>query len=58
MRNIKIPLASLLVGAFAVVLAARRYRRGAGIPNVTSEPAELTPGEAARLAEILRRGEG
>ena len=49
------PAGILLIGAFAVVLAARRYRRGAGIPNVTSE---LTSGEAVRLAEILRRGEG
>jgi len=51
------PVGILLVGAFAVVMAARRYRRPAGSPNATSEPAELSPGEAARLAEILRRGE-
>jgi cytochrome c-type biogenesis protein CcmH len=51
------PIGILLIGVFAVVLAARRYRRRAGTPSGPSEPVELSPREAAQLAEILRRGE-
>jgi len=51
------PAGILLIGVFAVVLAARRYRRRAGTSSEPSEPVELSPREAAQLAEILRRGE-
>ena len=51
------PIGILLIGIFAVLLAARRYRRRAATPTEPSEPVELSPREAAQLAEILRRGE-
>jgi cytochrome c-type biogenesis protein CcmH len=51
------PAGVLLVGVFAVAFAARRYRRRVGSASAGPEGAELTPGETARLAEILRRGE-
>ena len=46
------PAALLLIGVFALFVAARRSR-GESTAN-TAEPAKLTPAEAARLAEILR----
>jgi len=47
------PAAILLVGAFGLFVAARRYRSAAG-PG-TAEQANLSPQEQARLAEILGR---
>lgn len=49
------PAAMLLIGAFALFMAARR--RGAESAAATAEPPKLTPAEAARLSEILRRGD-
>src|SRR5262247_3392908 len=46
------PAALLLVGVFALFVAARRSRGESAA--ATAEPAKLTPAEAARLAEILR----
>ena len=50
------PAAILLVGAFGLFVAARRYRAAAGA--ATAEQAHLSPQEQARLAEILGRDEG
>jgi len=43
------PAAILLIGAFALFMAARRRTAAAA-----AEPAKFTPAEAARLSEILR----
>jgi cytochrome c-type biogenesis protein CcmH len=45
------PGAILVIGAFGLFLAARRYRGGS--PASASEAAKLTPDEQARLSEIL-----
>jgi len=45
------PAAILLVGAFGLFLAARRYRSGTAV--APAEQANLSPQEQARLAEIL-----
>jgi cytochrome c-type biogenesis protein CcmH len=49
------PAAILLIGAFGLVVVARRYR--AESDPAAAERAKLTPAEAARLSEILRRGD-
>jgi cytochrome c-type biogenesis protein CcmH len=49
------PAGIVLIGAFGFFVVARRYRMRASSEPATSERAELTPVEAARLAEILRR---
>jgi cytochrome c-type biogenesis protein CcmH len=47
------PAAILLVGAFGLFVAARRYRSGAA--RASAEQGNLSPQEQARLAEILGR---
>src|SRR5712692_1291078 len=47
------PAAILLVGAFGLFVAARRYRSGAA--RASAEQRNLSPQEQARLAEILGR---
>jgi cytochrome c-type biogenesis protein CcmH len=47
------PAAILMLGAFGLFLAARRYRSGAA--RASAEQANLSPDEQARLAEILGR---
>jgi len=47
------PAAILLVGAFGLFVAARRYRPGAA--RASAELTNLSPQEQARLAEILGR---
>jgi cytochrome c-type biogenesis protein CcmH len=51
------PAGVLLIGGFAVLFAAWHYRQRIGSASAVAEPAELSAGEAARLAEILRQGE-
>jgi cytochrome c-type biogenesis protein CcmH len=48
------PAGIVLIGAFGLFVVARRYRMRASSEPATSERAELTPVEAAQLAEILR----
>ena len=52
------PAAILLIGAFGLLVIARRYRARASSELATPEQAKLTEAEQARLAEILqgRRG--
>jgi cytochrome c-type biogenesis protein CcmH len=52
------PACFLLIGAFGLVVMARRYQRRARSEPSTAERMDLTPVEAARLAEILRRSDG
>ena len=52
------PACFLLIGAFGLVVMARRYQRCARSEPSTAERMDLTPVEAARLAEILRRSDG
>jgi len=52
------PAGILLLGAFGLVAMARRYRRRSDSEQATAERTTLTPAEEARLAEILRRGDG
>jgi cytochrome c-type biogenesis protein CcmH len=47
------PAAILMLGAFGLFLAARRYRSGAA--RAGAEQGNLSPDEQARLAEILGR---
>ena len=49
------PAVVFVIGALALVLFARRYRRGrrAIARAASGESAKLTPAEAARLADIL-----
>jgi cytochrome c-type biogenesis protein CcmH len=47
------PAAILMLGAFGLFLAARRYRSGAA--RASAEQGNLSPDEQARLAEILGR---
>jgi cytochrome c-type biogenesis protein CcmH len=47
------PAAVLMLGAFGLFLAARRYRSGAA--RASAEQGNLSPDEQARLAEILGR---
>jgi cytochrome c-type biogenesis protein CcmH len=49
------PVAALLIGAFALLIAWRRYRVRANAPSAAAAP--LTPAEAKQLAHILRRSE-
>jgi cytochrome c-type biogenesis protein CcmH len=49
------PAVILLIGAFGLFMAFRRSRAGAAA--VPAESPKLTPAEAARLSEILRRGD-
>jgi cytochrome c-type biogenesis protein CcmH len=49
------PAAVLLIGAFGLLLMARRYRGRGGTGTITPADSTLTPAEEARLAEILRR---
>jgi cytochrome c-type biogenesis protein CcmH len=49
------PVAVLLIGAFGLLMAARRRR--ADSARATAEQAKLTPAEAVRLSEILGRGD-
>ncbi|SRR6266508_287217 len=49
------PAGVFVIGALALVLISRRYR--ARTASAGAEPAKLSPAEAARLADILRRGE-
>jgi cytochrome c-type biogenesis protein CcmH len=51
------PAAVLLIGAFGLLLVARRYRGRGGTGTTTPADSTLTPAEEARLAEILRRGD-
>src|SRR6266540_2617674 len=48
------PAGVFVIGALALVLISRRYR--ARTASAGAEPAKLSPAEAARLADILRRG--
>jgi cytochrome c-type biogenesis protein CcmH len=48
------PLAVLVIGAFGLLLLARRRTDSA---PARAEGAKLTPAEEAKLSEILRRGE-
>ena len=50
------PVAILLIGAFGLFLAARRYRVNSAAATV--ESAKLSAAEEARLAELLRRDDG
>jgi cytochrome c-type biogenesis protein CcmH len=52
------PAGLLLIGAFGLFLVARRYHIRASSAPAASERSELTAGEEARLAEILRRRDG
>jgi cytochrome c-type biogenesis protein CcmH len=52
------PAGILLLGAFGLVMVARRYQRRADSEPATAERNALTPVEQARLAEIMRRGDG
>lgn len=45
------PVAVLLIGAFGLLMAARRRRADSAL--AAAEQAKLTPAEAARLSEIL-----
>src|SRR5215475_4595233 len=49
------PAAVLVVGAFGLLLLARRQRRGSAAAG--ADGPKLTAAEEARLSEILRRGE-
>jgi cytochrome c-type biogenesis protein CcmH len=49
-----VPPAALLFGAIAIVMIIRRRKIGSS----TGETASLSSGEEARLAELLRRGDG
>src|SRR5262245_44773215 len=49
------PAVVFAVGALVLVVVARRYRRRTAVAG--AEPAKLTPAEAARLADILSRGQ-
>ncbi|HLF24440.1 MAG TPA: cytochrome c-type biogenesis protein, partial [Burkholderiales bacterium] len=51
------PPAVLVIGALALVLIVRRNRRRAGATSESSDQPKLTPGEEARLAQILESGE-
>jgi cytochrome c-type biogenesis protein CcmH len=50
------PVGILLIGAFALVLMARRSGRGVPAPDAAG--AKLSAAEQARLGEILHGGEG
>jgi cytochrome c-type biogenesis protein CcmH len=50
------PAAILLLGAIGLLLAARRYRLTSAEP--AGDSAKLSPAEEARLADVLRRGDG
>jgi cytochrome c-type biogenesis protein CcmH len=52
------PAGILLIGAFGLFVVARRYHIRAGSAPAAAERSELTAGEEARLAEILRRRDG
>jgi cytochrome c-type biogenesis protein CcmH len=52
------PAVILLIGAFGLFVIARRYRTPAASELANPEPAQLTPGEQARLSEILHGREG
>jgi cytochrome c-type biogenesis protein CcmH len=52
------PAAVLLIGAFGLLLLVRRERGRARSGTGAPGEAALTPAEEARLAEILRRGDG
>jgi cytochrome c-type biogenesis protein CcmH len=52
------PAGILLIGAFGLFMVARRYHLRTSSTAATAERSGLTAGEAARLAEILRRGDG
>jgi cytochrome c-type biogenesis protein CcmH len=52
------PVSVLLIGAFGLLVVARRYRRRADSDPATAERTALTPVEEARLAEILRHRDG
>lgn len=49
------PAALLVIGAFGIIVLARRYR--ANFDRASTEQERLTAAEAARLSEILRSGE-
>jgi cytochrome c-type biogenesis protein CcmH len=52
------PAAVLLIGAFGLVLVARRDRGRGRTGTTTAADSTLTPAEEVRLAEILRRRDG
>jgi cytochrome c-type biogenesis protein CcmH len=49
------PAAVFVIGALVLLLVSRRYRSRTALAG--KEPAQLTPAEQARLADILRRGQ-
>ena len=49
------PAVLLVIGAFGIIVLARRYR--ANFDRASTEQERLTAAEAARLSEILRSGE-
>jgi cytochrome c-type biogenesis protein CcmH len=52
------PVCVLLIGAFALLFAALRYRAAARSAPPGGGEAELSPAEQARLSDILRQGDG
>ena len=50
------PIALLLVGGIPLLIAVRRRRQGRGARP--EQPAPLSPGEQARIAELTRAGQG
>ena len=51
------PVAVLLIGAFGLLVVARRYQRRARSGQAIPAETKLTPAEEARLSEILHRGD-
>ena len=51
------PVAVLLIGAFGLLVVARRYQTRARSGQTIPTEAKLTPAEETRLSEILHRGD-
>jgi hypothetical protein len=48
----------LVIGCFGLVLLGRRYRMRASTVTEAKDIPRLTPAEEARLAEVIKGGQG